>query len=201
MTEWTPDAATSIEKKESRFVSPSFVKDHTHKDGTKIGTTLLAAAITNHPFLEGMKALTLYSFSAMGDLALMDTPTALIERAVHLADMGQRVTFKEDPAAAPELTTHERRNTYQVKDTVGEGDDQFVRLTRLDGEEFGWFRVTKLAPADATQRQENSPIPEEQRMSDKINAATRFESRVKQLGGTARHATRQQRRPRRRGGV
>ncbi len=35
------------------------MKDHAHKDGTKIGTTLLAAAITNHPFLEGMQALTL----------------------------------------------------------------------------------------------------------------------------------------------
>jgi hypothetical protein len=64
-----------IENRAYRFVSPSFVKDHTHKDGRKIGTTLLAAAITNHPFLEGMSALTLYSFSAMGDLALVDTTT------------------------------------------------------------------------------------------------------------------------------
>ena len=46
-------------------MSPSFVKDHVHKDGKKIGTTLLAAAITNHPFLEGMRAITLYNFIAM----------------------------------------------------------------------------------------------------------------------------------------
>ena len=57
--EWTTDAATKIRNKEYRYVSPSFVKNHEHKDGTKIGTTLLAAAITNHPFLEGMAALTL----------------------------------------------------------------------------------------------------------------------------------------------
>jgi hypothetical protein len=67
--EWTPDGAQRIANREYKFVSPTFVKDHVHKDGTKIGTTLLAAAVTNHPFLEGMQALTLYSMSAMGDLA------------------------------------------------------------------------------------------------------------------------------------
>jgi phage I-like protein len=73
--EWTPEGAERIRNKEYRFVSPSFVKDHVHKDGKKIGTTLLAAAITNHPFLEGMQALTLYNFSALGDLALqIDVP-------------------------------------------------------------------------------------------------------------------------------
>lgn len=67
--EWTPQGAEAVRTGSYRFVSPSFVKDHTHKDGTKIGTTLLAAAITNHPFLEGMKALTLYSLNALGELA------------------------------------------------------------------------------------------------------------------------------------
>ena len=57
--EWTPTARTAMQEREYRFISPSFVKDHTHKDGPKIGTTLLAAAITNHPFLEGMRAVTL----------------------------------------------------------------------------------------------------------------------------------------------
>ena len=41
--EWTPEGADRIANQEYRFVSPSFVKDHVHKDGTKIGTTLLAA--------------------------------------------------------------------------------------------------------------------------------------------------------------
>jgi phage I-like protein len=57
--EWTPKAAGAIKNREYQFVSPSFAKDYTHKDGRKIGTTLLAAAITNHPFLQGMQALTL----------------------------------------------------------------------------------------------------------------------------------------------
>jgi len=146
--EWTPEAADLIQNRAYRFVSPSFVKDHTYKDGRKIGTTLLAAAITNHPFLEGMQALTLYSFSAMGDLALVETPTTVAPR--NLAELGQRVTFQPDAERTPELTDEERRQTFIVKTAIGAGDDEFVRLTRLDGTEFGWFRVsTQLAPAPA----------------------------------------------------
>ena len=142
-------------------MSPSFVKDYTHKDGKKIGTTLLAAAITNHPFLEGMQALTLYSFTAMGDLALTagpdDGPTAH-----HLAELDQRVTFQPDPERTPELTDEERHQSFVVKSTIGSGDDQFVRLTTLDGNEFGWFRVTQLEPADAPLKQQHSPLPSQQ---------------------------------------
>ena len=145
--EWTPEASGLIQNRAYRFISPSFVKDHTHKDGRKIGTTLLAAALTNHPFLESMKAVTLYSFSAMGDLALVDAP--ITTAPVHLADLGQRVTFPPDAERTPELTEEERRQTFVIKATIGEGDDQFVRLTKLDGTEFGWFRSTQLAPAPA----------------------------------------------------
>jgi hypothetical protein len=159
--EWTPEAADLIRKRAYKFVSPSFVKDHVHKDGTKIGTTLLAAAITNHPFLEGMKALTLYNASVIGDLALTATaePTAAVR---HLADIGQRVSFVADGERTPELTDEERGQTFLVKSTVGDGDDQFARLKRLDGTEFGWFRVTQLQPANAPQKEENSPLPNQQ---------------------------------------
>ncbi len=142
--EWTPEATDLIKNRAYRFVSPSFVKDHTHKDGRKIGTTLLAAAITNHPFLEGMQALTLYSFSAMGDLAVVATPTATMP--VHLAELGQHVSFLADATATPELTDEERQQTFVVKTIEGE----FVRLARLDGTEFGWFKSeTQLGPAPA----------------------------------------------------
>jgi phage I-like protein len=70
LIEWTPEAARRIADKEYRFVSPSFMKDYVSKAGQKVGTTLLAAAITNHPFLEGMQAVTLRS--SMGDLAVTD---------------------------------------------------------------------------------------------------------------------------------
>ena len=193
--EWTPDAAEHIGKKEYRFVSPSFVKDHQHKDGRKIGTTLLAAAITNHPFLEGMKALTLLSaeysnsMAAMGDLALVDAVQGVDKQraAVHLAEVGQRVTFKDDTTVNPELSAEERGETYHVKEIDGEGDHQFVRLTMVDGTtKMGWFRVDQLDPADAPQKEENSPMPKNtQEQSDTIKAATRFAEVVKQRGGTA----------------
>jgi phage I-like protein len=60
LVSWTPKAADHIRNKEYRFISPSFQKNHEDKDsGKNIGTTLLAAAVTNHPFLEGMDAITL----------------------------------------------------------------------------------------------------------------------------------------------
>jgi hypothetical protein len=193
--EWTPAGASAIKNGEYRFVSPSFVKEHTHKDGEQIGTTLLAAAITNHPFLEGMKALTLYSLSAMGDLAIESTEASSgresHQPAVHhLAELGQRVSFAPDAERTPELTADERAQTFVVKTSVGEGDDQFVRLMRVDGTEFGWFRNTQLAPAPARKVPADAGPPtsdpqiQEHLMSDMIEAAARFEAAVKRHEGT-----------------
>ncbi len=192
---WTPDGAERIAKQEYRYVSPSFIKDHTHKDGTKIGTTLLAAAITNHPFLEGMQAVTLYNFSSMGDLAVADTSVAEPVKAaktIHMAELDQRVGFAPNAELTPELDNEQRNQTFVVKSMVGEGDDQFVRLTTLDGQEFGWFRSTQLAPANAPDKQKNNPSTEVQTMSDNITiAAQRFEQHVTRLiagGAPARTA-------------
>lgn len=100
--EWTDDGAERVRKKEYRFISPSFVKGHTHKDGTAIGTTLLAAAITNHPFLEGMKALTLVTpaIQAMSLNAPLQE-LAAVEDAVSLSKAGQRVTVSPQQARDP----------------------------------------------------------------------------------------------------
>ena len=76
---WTEPAATAIANSEYRFVSPTFVKDYVYKSGQKIGTTLLAAAITNHPFLEGMAALTLSS-----DLGSVAVPTGVDTAKINL---------------------------------------------------------------------------------------------------------------------
>lgn len=43
---------------------------------------------------------------------------------------------------------------------LGDGDSQFVRLATLDGREFGWFRITQLAPANAPQKEQHNPLPE-----------------------------------------
>lgn len=146
--EWTPRGADAIQNREYKFVSPSFVKDHTHKDGTKIGTTLLAAAITNHPFLEGMSALTLYNFSAMGDLALAGETATEVEDddVISLADVGQRIMI----APGHTRTQDEIGATFEIVEVVGEGDDAFVAVKDAQGNRKEWFRATDLLPASAT---------------------------------------------------
>lgn len=72
LVEWTEPAAEMIAAKEYQFVSPTFAYDYTHSNGEDIGTTLLAAAITNRPVLEGMEPLTL---SQHGTLRLADGGT------------------------------------------------------------------------------------------------------------------------------
>lgn len=174
---WTEEAADLIKNRAYQFVSPSFVKDHTHKDGRKIGTTLLAAAITNHPFLEGMAALTLATPALAGvhlHAALRDLVATPV---VSLAERGQHVTFQPDAERTPELTDEERRQTFVVKTVDGE----FVRLARLDGTEFGWFKSeAQLAPAPATE-----PTTEEDTMqtteTDIEQKAAAFAARVAAL--------------------
>jgi hypothetical protein len=199
LVEWTPPAATQIANKEYRYISPSFVKDHTHKDGKKIGTTLLAAAITNHPFLEGMSAVTLLSVAQANAMHLSDDlrrQHVALETVVSCAELGQRVGFVTDAERTPELTAEERGRTFVVKSTTGLGDEQFVRLATFDGDEFGWFRVTQLAPAPPKPDQTVSTLAEVQSMSTDMKTADihalaeRFEQRVISLakGRTAREA-------------
>ncbi len=143
---WTPDGAERIRNLEYRFISPSFVKDHTHKTGQKIGTTLLAAAVTNHPFLEGMKALTLFNFSTMGDLALNSDHVAKPDDVISLAEVGQRVMIAPGNAR----TQDEIGGTFEIAEVIGEGDDAFVSLKDAAGLVHKWFRATELLPASST---------------------------------------------------
>jgi hypothetical protein len=155
---WTPDAAQRIQNREYQFVSPSFVKNHTHKTGEKIGTTLLAAAITNHPFLEGMRALTLYSCSAMGDLATEMPPEVAALQLADGPEQDQRVIVNDDDEE--EWTAEERETTFIVKTAVGDGDDRFVKLVALDGRRLpGWRRATQLGPAPAPNKDKENPMP------------------------------------------
>jgi len=142
--EWTPTGASRVENGEYRYVSPSFVKDHTHKDGKKIGTTLLAAAITNHPFLEGMSALTLYNFSALGDLAMDAVADAAV--AVNLSEVGQRVMIAPGNAR----TMDETGGSFEIVEVVGQGEDAFLSLQDANGVVHKWFRSTEVLPATAT---------------------------------------------------
>ena len=64
--EFTEPAAEAVKRKEYRFFSPTFMFDYVTNVGKKIGATLLAGALTNRPFLQGMQAITL---SLTGEVA------------------------------------------------------------------------------------------------------------------------------------
>lgn len=67
--EWTPPATEKLKAKEYKFISPEFAFNFTTPTMETIGCTLLAAAITNRPFLQGMEPVTLKA--GAGDLALV----------------------------------------------------------------------------------------------------------------------------------
>lgn len=75
--ELTELAADLVRKKEYRFVSATFEFEHVHTEGPErkknIGATLMAAALTNTPFVEGMQPVTLSREAA---IALADDETA-----------------------------------------------------------------------------------------------------------------------------
>lgn len=83
--EWTDGAANSIRAKEYRFISPAFNMNYTDKEtGQDIGPTLLAAALTNRPFLEGMEPVVLSEELEEMAFALSESMTNMI-----LYDPGQ----------------------------------------------------------------------------------------------------------------
>lgn len=135
LAEWTPDAAMRIANKEYQFVSPSFIKNHTHKDGSNIGTTLLAAAITNHPFLEGMEALTLCSSAVISALAFTvkahDRPTPTVE---HL-----------EPARPPKKTTQEEKIMSQQTDNEQRAAQFVNRVSKAFANTRDWAKAFNLA--------------------------------------------------------
>jgi hypothetical protein len=182
--EWTPKGAEAIKNREYQFVSPSFVKDHTHKDGQKIGTTLLAAAITNHPFLEGMQALTLRTPAIAGvhlSVALRDL-VATEDGAVSLsAKIGQRVTVNPQHARMPQHVG----TTFEVVKVDGmAGDDARVWLKDVaTGEPVGsWYRGDELEPARADVP---SPIPPDRpQQEDRMDANNNADDELIQLANT-----------------
>lgn len=59
--EWTEEAATHIRSREYRYISPEFSLNYRDKEsGRLVGPTLVAAGLTNRPFLEGMEPIMLH---------------------------------------------------------------------------------------------------------------------------------------------
>lgn len=76
---WTEAAAKRIRDREYRFISPEFAFHYVHKEtGKDIGPTLLAAALTNRPFVEGMQPVVLCE-AEEGVLALSESRMRLAE--------------------------------------------------------------------------------------------------------------------------
>lgn len=67
--EFTAEAADLVRNKEYRFVSATFDFDYVHTQGENrkksIGPTLMAAALTNTPFVEGMQPVSLAAQSSV----------------------------------------------------------------------------------------------------------------------------------------
>ena len=111
--EWTSEGARRVKAKEYQFVSPSFVKDYIYKTGEKIGTTLIAAAITNHPFLEGMAAIALTNrgehqlpdrgLSLGADSVSANTFVALVSQVAREKRIDLRSAVKEVARERPDL--------------------------------------------------------------------------------------------------
>lgn len=83
--EWTDPAATAIRAKEFKYFSPEFAFDYTTHDASDIGCTLLAGAITNRPFIQGMEAVTLRAGGVADVLAAelsFDQRRVFVERAL-----------------------------------------------------------------------------------------------------------------------
>ena len=118
--EWTPAAAKAIQAHEYQFISPSFVKDYKHKDGRKIGTTLLAAAVTNHPFLEGMAPLSL---SGQGEFAV---PVSALRKSKGVVTMSQYMLKLKDGSEV-EVDEAELKAIPFVQNLMAHPDD------RIDG--------------------------------------------------------------------
>ncbi|MBN1527969.1 MAG: hypothetical protein JW895_02850 [Thermoleophilaceae bacterium] len=57
--EWTWSGAYSIKEGEYRFISPTWQMEYTDDEGNEHGPTLLACALTNRPFFEGMAVVQL----------------------------------------------------------------------------------------------------------------------------------------------
>jgi phage I-like protein len=114
--EWTPPAAERLRDHEFKFISPEFAFNFTTPTGETIGCTLLAAAITNRPFLQGMEPIMLRT-AAIGDLALVadlsyEQRRMFIERAL-------RKRSANTGAYCYVLATKEDRVVYESSASAG----------------------------------------------------------------------------------
>ena len=158
---WTPRAADFIKNDEFKFISPEFsVEGHEDEFGDMIdGPFLHAAALTNMPFLKGMKPVTLKKQQPKGGKKVMSEKIA---KRLGLKEVDEDGIIKKldsifKDIEATKLDTEqlgELRGTLKLK----EGDDILASVRtlmdeqKLKGEEVVALKasVAKLAEKDAT---------------------------------------------------
>mgnify|MGYP001146154333 CR=1 FL=1 len=155
--EWTDEAAEAIRRREYQFTSAEFAWAYQDKgDGTDRGPTLLAMAITNRPFVEGMQPLAL---SEKVSQALLASDAAKPRAAAPVADTGVKSrkenTMEEqirtllkldenaDVLAAVKALRDNRTIVLEERDTVT------ARLTEVSAERDDLKRQLGEASRDA----------------------------------------------------
>lgn len=87
--EWTEEAASEIRAGEYRFISPEFNLNYRDKEtGEPIGATLLAVALTNRPFIEGMLPVVLSDRLADKIIREVDMTQTQVNGATNLLVVG-----------------------------------------------------------------------------------------------------------------
>ena len=163
-------------------------KIHRYAHGKKIGTTLLAAAVTNFPFLQGMDAIALCAAPmSLGEVAMRRDRSE--ETAMELVKKGAKPPIetavfsgRSGPARDVHRRTREgaRTHAHGTRGGLhGEGisdDGEFVRLRTADGEDragsrpaINWLRLRRPT------RRRRHPQP-----MDQGHAARRAEEQVAQ---------------------
>jgi phage I-like protein len=185
LVEFTEPAAKRIRSKEYRFVSPTFIRGWKDKaTGKLVGTKLICSAITNHPFIEGMAAITLSMQGAdtagTADLAIPITRphTGAHMKTIKIKDAaGNEVEVPE--TAITELDTVKSMQaqitelTEKVKKAPGDGQqvvDAAVLGTLTKSVEALTGKVTELSTELASTKAASTKAQAEQKVRELVRS-------------------------------
>jgi phage I-like protein len=142
--EWTPKAAQHIRDGEFKYISPVILWDAKDEQGESMGATLMSAALTIYPFLQGMAPVALSELQAEGIVAAdlsIDQKRGRIAEALRTKDGNSWIRDIFDKFVVYELGSKLYKLGYKVNKKLevsfdGEPEEvvpQYVPLTSPDG--------------------------------------------------------------------
>lgn len=165
--EWTERASEKIRAGEYRYISPEFVLEYKDKEsGKPVGATLLAVALTNRPFLEGMapvelmegkQATTFNEQSEVEETSTLSIGGAnvnldIIREVLGLAE-DVEVTDEQIAEAVEKLHTQNKElqttNT-ELAETIKASEVRTEGTVRLSEEEFASLKEDAKAGKEAS---------------------------------------------------